>query len=273
MTNETTDEPEAILADDMRFKEKLGLGEDTYQAMRKAKIVERTVAMAGAASIGALIASSPLVATTFFPSTGLLAALGFGVAATTPIGWVLAAGALTGGAYYGGRRMIDAMRRKRTFQIPKYINTALDLLADQLLGLMLPLSLWIARYDDKQVSGEEKKSIRSYYVDEWGYNAAFVDRAIEELAGKVGTEASTKSTTRELAESLSEYCAANKDCNTEHIKELLVGHLNDLVEVERSPEYRERKSRAAREFESALAGHPLPFLPLKSLPKWMRSEC
>ena len=259
--NEMTDEPEAILANDMRFKEKLGLGEDAYKSLKVANILERVGGVAGTASGGALIASSSLVATTFFPSTGLLAALGLGAAAVTPIGWVLAAGALTGGAYYGVRSLIDAMKDKIVIQIPKYINTSLDLIAFQLLGLMLPLSIWIARSDDKDVSGEERNSISSYYAEEWGYQPAFIERAIEELVVKFGAEASTKAA-RELAKSLSEYCAANKDCNTERIIEFLVDHLKELVETEGNQEYRERKLHAGRELENefqSLVGHPFSF--------------
>ena len=143
------------------------------------------------------------------------------------------------------------MERKRVFKIPKFINTPLDLLANQLLGLMLPLSIWIARSDDKEVSGEERKSISSYYADEWGYEEAFVERAIEKLTDKSGAGASTKTkTAKELAKSLSEYCVHNKDCNTGHIIEFLVGHLNELVETEGNHEYRERKLQAVRELES-----------------------
>ena len=250
MTNEMTEEPEAILANELRFKEKLGLGEDAYNALKMANNLEKIVGVGGTASGGVLIASSSIVATTFFPAeAGLLAALGFGAVAVTPIGWVLAAGALTGGAYYGARILIDEMKRKRMTQIPKYINTPLDLIADQLLGLMLPLSIWIARADDQEVGGEERNSIGSHYSDEWGYGPAFVERAIERLTDKSGAGASTR-TARELAKSLSEYCVHNKDCNTGHIIEFLVGHLNELVEPEGNHKYRERKLQAVRELES-----------------------
>lgn len=244
-------EPEAILRDDWRFKERLGLGEDTYQSLKRVSRLERFLALAGAVSVGVLIASSDTVAKTFFASTGwlgLLATLGLGAAAKTPIGWVLAAGALTGVAYCCIRRGIDAMRRKGMIWIPKYINTPLDEMADHLLGLMLPFSIWIARSDDKDVSGEERNCISSYYADEWGYEPAFVGRAIAGLVKRFDAEASTV-TAKELAKSLSEYCAGNKDCNRDHIMKFLVDHLKDLVEVEENQEYREHKSRAVREFE------------------------
>ena len=245
--NEMTDEPKAILANDWRFKERLGLGEDAYQFLKLARNLETFLGVSGAASGGALITSSSIVATTFFPSSGLLASLGFGATAATPIGWVLAGGALAGGAYYGLRRLIDTIRDDGVIQIPKYINRPLDMVADQLLGLMLPLSIWMARSDDKEVSGEERICIISYYADEWGYKPAFVERAIADLVDKYAAKSSTA---RELAKSLSEHCVANRDCNKDRIMKFLVGHLEDLVEGEENQEYRERKSRAVREFES-----------------------
>ena len=254
MTNEMTEEPEIILANDLRFKEQLGLGEEAYNVLKTANNLEKIVGTGGAASGGALIASSSVIATTFFPAeAGLLSALGFGAVAVTPIGWVLAAGALTGGAYYGARILIDEMKRKRMTQIPKYINTPLDLIADQLLGLMLPLSIWIARSDDQEVDGEERNSIGSYYSDEWGYEPTFVQRAIAKLTDKSGAGASTK-TAKLLAKSLSGYCVHNKDCNTRSIIKFLIGHLNELVETEGNHEYRERKLQAVHELESEFEG-------------------
>lgn len=254
MMNDATEEPEAILADDWRFKESLGIGEEAYQFLKKASNLELFLGVAGVATGGAYIASSAIVAETFFPSTGLLAALGLGATAATPIGWVLAAGTLTGGAYYGYRRLIDAMRDKDTIRIPRYINTPLDMIADQLLGLMLPLSIWIAMSDDKEISDEERSSITSYYADNWGYDRVFVERAVAGLVKRFDAEASTM-TAKGLAKSLSDYCAGNKDCNEKHIMKFLVDHLKDLVEVEENQEYRRRKSRAVREFEKVALGH------------------
>lgn len=255
MMNEVTEEHEAILANDLRFKESLGIGEDAYQFLKLARNLERFLGIAGATSGGALIASSSIVATTYFPSSGLLAALGFGAAAVTPVGWVLAAGAFTGGTYYIVDRLVAKMREKGTIRIPKYINTPLDVIADHLLGLMLPLSIWVAMSDDKGISDEERTCIGFYYADSWGYEQVFVERAITRLAKNLMLKRQT-TTAEELVTSLSKYCADNKDCNEEHIMKFLVDHLNDLVEVEENQEYRERKSRVVREFEKATLVRP-----------------
>ena len=243
-----TEQPDAILANEERFLEQLGVGDDACRFLRSADQLGLFVGTASAASGGVLIASSSVVATTFFPSTGILAWLGLGAAATTPVGWVLAAGALTGGAYYGLRRVLKLLRKKSTVERPRYINTPLDVIANQLLGLMLPLSIWIAKSDDEDVSGEEMEHIVSFYFDEWGYNTDFVECAIKQNMGAVSGKSA-----RKLAQSLSNYCASNPDCNKERIIEFLVGHLREFVATEGDHAYRERKSFAVSELETELA--------------------
>ena len=173
--------------------------------------------------------------------------LGWGTVAKTPIGWVLAAGALTGGAYYGFRWVLIKVRKVATVERPKYINTPLDLIAKQLLGLMLPLSIWIAKSDDEDVSGEEMEHIVSFYFDEWGYNTDFVECAMKQNMGTVSGKSA-----RKLAKSLSNYCASNPDCNKERIVEFLVGHLHEFGATEGDHAYRERKSFAVKELETEL---------------------
>ena len=242
-----TDEPDTILANEERFLERLGIEGRASSFLKSADNMELVLTTAGAAYGGGLIASSSFVATTFFPSSGILAWIGLGAAATTPIGWVLAAGALTGGLYFGLRWTLDKVRDKSTVKRPKYINTPLDLIANQLFGLMFPLSVWIAKSDDGEVSEEEAESIVSFYIDEWGYDADFVAYAMERCASEVPGK-----TARELAKSFSDYCAANRDCNKKRITEFLVDHLREFAGTEGNGESRERKVQALRELEAEL---------------------
>ena len=98
------DEHEEIIADDLRFKSKLGIGEEEYNYLKRKKNLAEFVGAIGVGGATGGIASSATVATTFFPASGVLATLGFGAAATTPIGWVIGAGVLAGGAYLGARQ-------------------------------------------------------------------------------------------------------------------------------------------------------------------------
>ena len=89
------DDVDSVVAIPERFKAKLGIGEDAYASLRLRKnlgTVFKGTDAAGAAATGVGVASSSVVASTFFSAPGLLGALGIG-AAVTPIGRVIAAGA------------------------------------------------------------------------------------------------------------------------------------------------------------------------------------
>ena len=122
------------------------------------------------------------------------------------------------------------------YKIPKYINTPLDLIADQMLGLMLPLSLKIAKADDDQITESEREAIVDYYAGEWGYARVFVDRAIKTAENLVANKSY-----KELSKSLMEYCDKNKDCKRKAVVQFLLTHLDEFIETEEKSVHQERK--------------------------------
>lgn len=91
-----------VVADPLRFKRKLKIGAQAFALLRARDSLVAFWDTAGAVTAGAGIAQSSLVATTFFaPSAlgGALSWIGFGAAAATPLGWVVAAALVSGGAY------------------------------------------------------------------------------------------------------------------------------------------------------------------------------
>lgn len=95
-----------VVQDPIKFKIKLGIGEEAYATLKLAKTLQTLWDLKAAAGTGAVAASSPIVATTFFGgSGGILSALGVTAAATTPVGWVIAAAVASGGAYYGAMKV------------------------------------------------------------------------------------------------------------------------------------------------------------------------
>ena len=217
-------ETEEIITNDLRFKLRLGIGEKEYNHLKKnlADFIG-TIGVGGSAA-GAAAGST--VATTFFPASGFLATLGFGAAATTPIGWVIGAGVLAGGVYLGARKRLEAGRKGNEKDvIPKYINTPLDLIANELLGFMLPLSLRIA-ISDGRIIQSEIDAIVEHYAEDWGYSRAFVDRAIKETKSNIGSMSYES-----LSESLSEYCDKNQDCNQKAIVAFLLEHLEEVTDA------------------------------------------
>jgi hypothetical protein len=96
----------------LSFKAKLAIGEDAYTALRVKNAVVQAWDVAGVATTAAVVAKSSVVASTFFAPTGFWAALGFGTA-VTPIGWVIAAGVVTGGAWFGITRHLKSASANR----------------------------------------------------------------------------------------------------------------------------------------------------------------
>ncbi|MBK6294223.1 MAG: TerB family tellurite resistance protein, partial [Rhodoferax sp.] len=85
---------EKVVGDEMRFKAKLAIGENAYAELRNANAVRKYWDLFGAVGGGAAIAKSSIVASTFFVPHGVLGLIGLGTA-VTPVGWVIAAAAVS----------------------------------------------------------------------------------------------------------------------------------------------------------------------------------
>lgn len=219
------DEPEEIIAHDLIFKARLGIGEEAYNYLKRQKNLDKFVGAIGVGGTAMGVASSATVATTFFPASGFLATLGFGAAAATPVGWVIGTGVLAGGVYLGTRKFLEARKNKKIVAIPEFIHTPLDLIANELLGFMLPLSLRIA-ISDGRIIQSEIDAIAEHYAKDWGYSRAFIDRAIEETENNIGSMSYES-----LSKSLSEYCGENPDCNQKAIVAFLLEHLEEVADT------------------------------------------
>lgn len=214
------DDVQRVIANDLTFKARRGIREDTFTSMKLGKRAADLWDAGGAATIGAGIAQSGAVASTFFAKSGLLAAFGFG-AAVTPVGWVAAAALASGGAYYGVTRLFKGYENSRVDVIPKFLNTPIDLLGASLLDLMGSLSLKVAAMDG-EVDPREIAVIRDHFVHDWGYDADDVGHALTVLQPNAD-----KTRLAEMTRALAEYVHANPDCKfaaiQQEIKMLLLG--------------------------------------------------
>ena len=214
---EKLESAEEIIADDLKFRYKLGIGEDAYGTL---KLASRLSPVAAGAA-GAAAASSPIVASAFFGGTAATVAgwMGLGLAATTPVGWVIAAGVATGGAYMGMRKI----RKKMIEEVPRQTNAPLDVLATSVVGFLMPVAFRLALADGNVDDGERRK-IKDYFVNEWGYSESFSDRKIGEFQNEPDL-----ASLDELFSALEEFKKHDKDCNFDQIFRELLNFLDELA--------------------------------------------
>jgi hypothetical protein len=225
-----SNEDESIIQEPLRFKAKLGIGERAYALIRAREHMTTFTEALGIGAAASTAAGSTVVATTFFAKTGLVASalssIGLGVTAVTPVGWILAAGVVSSAAYVGVSRFFERSKKSDLVIIPKYINTPMDIIALAMLELRLPFSIKLA-HASGVFSDAKYRVIQSYYADQWGYSAAFVALMITEYQ----TDLESISFSR-LAQTLTEYCEDNPDCDRAAILGDFVQHLADVIEAD-----------------------------------------
>lgn len=215
-----------VIADSLRFKRKLAIGEDAYTSIKLGRAISKIWDVGGVAATGAGVAASGTVAGTFFGSTGVLASLGLGAAAVTPVGWVVAAAVVSGGAYYGVTNMIGRYAGSRVEVIPRYINSPIDQLGAALLDMMGALSLKVASMDGR-IDPVERGAMTDYFVSEWGYDSDYVARALEVLE-EGGLTQPLKPMTRAIAKFVKDH----PDCNFEAFRAEIMLLLREVAEAD-----------------------------------------
>jgi len=227
---------DAIVAEPLKFKVKLAIGEDAYTSLRVKNAVVQVWDVAGVATTAAVVAKSSVVASTFFAPSGLLAAIGIG-AAVTPIGWVVAAGVVSGGAWFGITRHLKKASASKVTVVPNFINTPLDVLALGLFDLMVPLALRVAAADDGCIDATRRQQIDDYFVGEWGYDASFVDAGIRHIEASLG-----ELSVRDLAQTMAEFASQHRDCNFKMMSQEILDFLRHIVTLDGGVEARDEQA-------------------------------
>ncbi len=216
---------ETIVSEPLNFKAKLAIGEEAYTSLKVKNAVVQAWDVAGVATTAAVVAKSSVVASTFFAPTGFLAAIGIGTA-VTPIGWVIAAGVVTGGAWLGITRHLKNTANSKVTVVPNFINTPLDVLALGLFDLLAPLAVKIASVESN-IDDSERKHIHRYFVREWGYDPQFVAEGLRYVECNLD-ELSIK----ELAQTIADFTRQNPDCNFRMISKEILSFLRNIVTTE-----------------------------------------
>lgn len=214
---------ECVVADTLRFKRKLAIGEDAYTSMRVGKGLAQLWDVYGMAATGGQLAASATVARTFFASGSMLSTVGIGAVAVTPTVWVLGAALVTAGAYYGVTRLFKSYSGSRVEVIPKFINTPIDLLGASLMDLLGALSFKVAHMDGA-VTDPEKEAILEYFIAEWGYDRDYASSALTVIE-----ENSTAASLKVMTTAFTTFARANPDCNFDAMCGELVGFLREVA--------------------------------------------
>jgi tellurite resistance protein len=223
------DAVDRVVADDLRFKRRLNIGEDAYASLKLKKRLQEFWDVGGMSMTAAAAAASPTVASTFFASTasgGVLSLVGLGTAAATPVGWIAAAGLVSGGAYYGVTRLFGRYSGSRVDMIPKFINTPIDLLGASLLDLIGGLAVRVAHIDG-HFDDTEREAIKQHFIAEWGFDTAYVDRSLAVLASETN-----ENRVKDLARATAAFQAGNPDCNAAAMQAELMAFLREVAEAD-----------------------------------------
>lgn len=225
---------EHIVADDLRFKAKLHIGDDAYGSKRVMNSAIGLWSSAGAAGTAVLVAQSAPVATTFFAPSGLLGLIGIGTAAT-PIGWVITSAVFASAGWMGVMRFLRTSWKKKSTTIPLFINSPINALALALFDLMAPITLKMASSDGK-IDPAEREKIFDYFVNDWGFSADFVTAGLEHTEQKL-----SQFDVRDLADALSKLKKTNKDCNHKEMTSDFLEFLTDVLEADGIRDPREKR--------------------------------
>lgn len=226
---------EEVVAEPLKFKYQLAIGEEAYTSLRIKKTVFEAWDTYGMASTAAALAKSSTVASTLFPTTGFLSVIGLGTAAT-PVGWVIGAAILGGGAWIGVTHYLRAQSDQRVRTIPEFINTPLDILGLALFDLMAPLALKVA-HADGTIDLIEAKAIERWFTHQWGFDPTFVQKGIGFYISRIDDIRIT-----EIATALARYKRESPDCNYRAMTQEVLRFLQEVIEADGVVDEREIKA-------------------------------
>lgn len=234
-------EVEEVLADPIRFKIKLDIGEEAYASLRLKKYVLDSIDASNGVFTGIAVAKSSAVATTFFAPTGFWAAFGVGTAAT-PIGWAITAGAVGAGLSLIVGKYVVRGSSSRVKTVPEFINTPLDVLAVGLFDMIATLGVKLAAVDGR-ICDSEIRHIKNYFINEWGYCEAFVNSGLELILKE-----HDQFTIKEITTRLAEFKKRNPDCNYNSMAKEMLNFVNCVAQADDF--FDEREEMAIERIES-----------------------
>lgn len=173
-------EIEEVIDDDLKFKYKLGMGEEAYTYLKNTRnLIEflEVIGSGGCAAFGTY--------TTWAASLGFWGHLGLSVGlVSSPIGWIVGSGILGAFTNIWFKKFFRKVRQKTMIEIPKFINRPLDILGKHIAELLVPIGVKIAVCDG-EFAESEQKSLVDYFHKRWGFNKDYIIKLVSKIKANI----------------------------------------------------------------------------------------
>jgi len=163
---------EKVLDDPIKFKIKLELSDDVYKILNNADLLVDFASAFAVGGVGGSVISYFIGTASISLWTKFL--VFFGSSIVLPIGSILTGGVVGVtllSLIFGIKKIISKTKQNITIRIPKFINKPIDLIAINMLKLLI--FIW----DKTKVNNSEKDFI-SYLSTEWGYNISNINETV-----------------------------------------------------------------------------------------------
>ena len=172
---------QSVVQDPFRFKARLRIGAEAFTVLSKAENLKDFVNL-----FSGSVAAAGVAGATWYGGLGTLGSIGLSIGlVSTPIGWLAAAGVAGGAAVFGLNRLIKKAKKGAVDEVPKYVNTPLDVLATNMVNLMLPPMVYISGADGTYDEREREIVIR-HFVEGWGISQSFIEAQYDFLVADGG---------------------------------------------------------------------------------------
>ncbi|MCE8531535.1 TerB family tellurite resistance protein [Ruegeria pomeroyi] len=221
---------ERVVRNEDRFKAKVGAGASVFASLKLADLIGdlgKTGSFAGAGAGGGSLLASAMA------PKGIAALMAGLFNPFSPVPYIVGASVASAGMFYGVTWLYRSYYRSRVDELPRFLNTPIDVLGASFLDLVGSLAVKVASIDG-HIHDDERRVISEYFVEEWGYDPDYTSRALDLLV-----ETTEEQRVGEMAASLAEFARTNPDCDFSKIKNGLNALLTEIAEADGKLDERE----------------------------------
>jgi uncharacterized tellurite resistance protein B-like protein len=268
---ESFDLVERVIKNEDRFKAKVGAGAGVFTSLKMADLLGDLSKIGGFAGAGA--GGGSLIASAVAPK-GLAALLSL-LNPFSPVPYIDGASVASAGMFYGVTRLYRSYYGSRVEEIPRFLNTPIDVLGASFFDLVGSLAVKVAAIDGN-IDQVERRVISEYFVEEWGYDPDYTSHALDLLE-----ETTDEQRVSEMAATLAEFARTNPDCDFSKIKNGLKALLTEIAEADGKLDEREEMAieriiaaldQEISTYSSIKRAAVMPLAGLTSATSWVRGK-